>query len=318
MTVLESRPDTPGIKNLSRGISLKNILYTTDFSATAASALPYAVALCRRFGSTLHVAHVLSDTSLLLMTGGVDQMSFEVLYEDAQNMAKEKLRRVTDGIGKIPICSYVRHGKVLPALSTLIAENAIDLMVIGTHGRTGLGKLMLGSVAEDILRHVPCPVLSVGPRVCDRASLPVCSAACGDLASVELKLEQIVYATNLTEASQTVAPVAVALAEEFQARLTLIHVIDNYTQFEIEPRPIERGIRQLQELVPKDASLAYMPEALIECGPASDCIVDAAAKREADLIVLGACPVVGTTHLPWSTVHRVVARALCPVLTVPA
>jgi nucleotide-binding universal stress UspA family protein len=61
-----------------------------------------------------------------------------------------------------------------------------------------------------------------------------------------------------------------------------------------------------------------VPEIVIECGPASDCIVNAAIKRDADLIVLGARPADGTTHLPFSTVHRVVAHATCPVLTVPA
>jgi nucleotide-binding universal stress UspA family protein len=74
----------------------------------------------------------------------------------------------------------------------------------------------------------------------------------------------------------------------------------------------------LQALVPKDASLAYPPEIMVEFGTASECILDTAAERDADLIVLGARPADGATHLPWSTVHRVVAHAACPVLTVPA
>ncbi|MGA9392609.1 MAG: universal stress protein [Candidatus Sulfotelmatobacter sp.] len=318
MTVLELKHDTPEIKKPFGGISLKNILYATDFSATSESALPYAAALSRRFGSTLHVVHVLSDTSLLLMTGGVDQVSFEVLYEDAQTLAKGKLKRVSDGLGKIPNRSYVRHGKVWPNLSTVIAENDIDLIVIGTHGRTGLGKLLLGSVAEDILRHAPCPVLSVGPKICGRTRLEEFAGTGSDLSPLELELRHIVYATNLTAASQTVAPVAISLARQFAAQLTLIHVLENYSELENVPGPIESGVRQLQALVPKDAALAYAPEIVIECGPASDCIVNAAAKRYADLIVLGARPVDGTTHLPFSTVHRVVAHASCPVLTVPA
>jgi nucleotide-binding universal stress UspA family protein len=318
MTVLELKQDTPEIKRRSGRISPRNILYATDFSATSESALPHAAALCRRFGSTLHVVHVLSDTSLLLMTGGVDQVSFEVLYDDAQTLATGKLKRVSDGLGKIPNRSYVRHGKVWTNLSTIIAENDIDLIVIGTHGRTGFGKLLLGSVAEDILRHAPCPVLSVGPKVCGRTKLQEFVGTGSELSPVELELRHIVYATNLTAASQTVAPVAIALAKQFEARLTLIHVFENYSQLEIAPGPIESGVRQLQALVPKDAALAYVPEIVVECGPASDCIVNAAIKRDADLIVLGARPADGTTHLPFSTVHRVVAHATCPVLTVPA
>ena len=64
-------------------VSLKNVLFATDFSATSAAALPYAAAICRRFGSTLHAVHVLSEASLLMMTGGVDYVSMGTIYEDA-------------------------------------------------------------------------------------------------------------------------------------------------------------------------------------------------------------------------------------------
>ena len=70
---------------------MKNVLFATDFSATSEAALPYATAICRRFGSTLHMAHVLSEASLLMMTGGVDYVSMGTIYEDAHNEAKEKL-----------------------------------------------------------------------------------------------------------------------------------------------------------------------------------------------------------------------------------
>jgi nucleotide-binding universal stress UspA family protein len=71
-------------------------------------------------------------------------------------------------------------------------------------------------------------------------------------------------------------------------------------------------------LVPKGAALAYAPEIVMEFGSAPKCILKIAAEREADLIVLGAHPADLTTHLPWSTVHEVVAHAPCAVLTVPA
>src|SRR6201998_3241428 len=93
-------------------LSVKNILFATDFSATSEGALPYAVAICRRFGATLHAAHVLSDASLLLMTGGVDYVSMGTLYEDAHTDAKEKIEQLTSRLEGIPHRSYVRHGQV--------------------------------------------------------------------------------------------------------------------------------------------------------------------------------------------------------------
>ena len=318
MKVLEYQQDTPEGQKRSAAISVKNVLYATDFSAISESALPYATAISRRFGSTLHVAHVLSDSSVLLMTGGVDYVSMGTLYEDAHSTAQEKIQQITTRLGGIPYRTYVRHGQVWANLSSIVAENAIDLIVVGSHGRTGLGKLLLGSVAENILRHSPCPVLTVGPRVAGRAKLQEFHGKGRELAPAELEMQHIVYATNLTPASLTVAPVAIALAKVFQSRLTLMHVIEDYADLEDRPGPIEGGVRQFQAIVPKDASLAYAPEIVMEFGSASECIVKAAAEREADLIVLGARPADGTTHLPWTTVHRVVANATCPVLTVPA
>src|SRR5579863_4562945 len=172
-------------------ISLKNVLFATDFSATSEAALPYATAICRRFGGTLHSVHVLSDSNVLMMTGGVDYVSMGTLYEDAHTEAKEKLDQLAARFSGIPYRNYVRHGEVWRNLEAIVVENEIDLIVVGTHGRTGLGKLLLGSVAEDILRHAFCPVLTVGPKVSGRARLPVLPNQGRDLAPVELELRQI-------------------------------------------------------------------------------------------------------------------------------
>jgi nucleotide-binding universal stress UspA family protein len=318
MAVLEHKQNPPETEKRSSAISVKNVLFATDFSATSESALPYATAISRRFGSMLHVVHVLSDASLLLMTGGVDYVSVGTLYEDAHSDAQEKIQRITTRLEGIPYRTYVRHGQVWTNLASIVKENAIDLIVVGSHGRTGLEKLLLGSVAEDILRHLPCPVLTVGPKVSGRAKLQEFQTKGRELAPVELELRQIVFATNFTTGSMIVAPVAVGLAEQFRAQLTLMHVIEQYAHLDTRPGPIEEGVQKLQALVPKDASLAYPPEIMVEFGTASECILDTAAERDADLIVLGARPADGATHLPWSTVHRVVAHAACPVLTVPA
>jgi len=318
MTVLEYKQDTPKARKQPSPISVKNVLYATDFSATSEAAFPYATAICRRFGSTFHLAHVVSDTNVLLMTGGVDYVSVGTIYEDAHNEAQEKIQQLASRLEKIPCQTHVRHGQVWTNLSGIVQENQIDLIVVGTHGRTGLGKLLLGSVAENILRQAPCPVLTVGPKIHGRARLPEFRTDGRELAPVELELRQILYATNLTSESLKVASAAILLAEEFESRLTLMHVIESYANLEDRPGPIETGVQQLQGLVPKGAALAYAPEIVMEFGSAPKCILKIAAEREADLIVLGAHPADLTTHLPWSTVHEVVAHAPCAVLTVPA
>jgi len=319
MVLVEERKNALEPQEATAAIPLKNVLFATDFSPTSEAALPYATAICRRFGSTLHAVHVLSDASVLKMTGGVDYVSMGTIDEDAHMEAKEKIEQLASRIEGIPHRTYVRHGQVWKNLANIIEENEIDLIVVGTHGRTGFGKLVLGSVAEDILRHAPCPVLTVGPKVTGRARLPQFELKARDLAPIELEVRRIVYATNFTHESLAVVPVAIKLAKEFQAQLTLMHVIEDYTQLGSRPGPIEDGIQRLKDLVPAKAGLQYEPETVLEFGAAPNCILKIAAEREADLLVLGArsaADLVGTTHLPCTTVHQVIAQARCPVLTV--
>jgi len=255
---------------------------------------------------------------LLMMTGGVDYVSMGTIYDDAEDEAKQRVEQICAPLEDIPHRSYVRHGQVWNTLAAILAENDIDLIVLGTHGRTGLGKLLLGSVAEDILRHAACPVLTVGPKVSGHAKLLAISQHGHDVAPPELELRQIVCATNFGKNSNAIAESAIALAEEFHSSFTLLHVIEDYTQLGRKPGPMEEGIRRLQELIPRESTLQYPPELLLEFGPAPERILKVASEREADIIVLGArsSAEVGTSHFPWSSAHYVIAQAHCPVLTI--
>jgi len=299
-------------------LSVRNVLFATDFSPTSEAALPYATAICRRFRGTLHMAHVLSDAGLLMMSGGVDYVSMGTIYEDAHNEAKDKLDQISSHFETIPHRNYVRHGAVWKNLASIAEENEIDLIVVGTHGRTGLGKLLLGSVAEDILRHASCPVLTVGPRVSGRAKLPAFRNHGSDLAPLELEIRQILFATNFASSAARAAQAAAGLADEFHARLTLMHVLEDHTRLAGKPEPVEENLQRLRALIPKQAELQYIPETLLEFGHAPERILKAAEEREADMIILGARPYtdIAATHLPWSAAHHIIAQAHCPVLTI--
>jgi nucleotide-binding universal stress UspA family protein len=300
------------------GLAVRNVLFATDFSAISEAALPYAVAICRHFGSSLHLANVLSDAGLLMMSGGIDYVSLGTIYEDAHTEAKENLERIALRLSEMPKRCHVRHGPVWKNLAEIVEANRIDLLVVGTRGRGGFGKLLLGSVAEAILRHAFCPVLTVGPQVSGRAKLPALESRYRDVAPVDLELREILYATNFSANAARSARAAVRLAQEFHAHITLLHVIENYSDLDSRPGPMEEGLRRLQELIPEDAELQYAPERELEFGSASENILRVASDREADMIVLGARAAleVGSTHLPWSAAHHVLAHARCPVLTV--
>jgi nucleotide-binding universal stress UspA family protein len=253
-----------------------------------------------------------------MMTGGIDYVSLGMLYESAHTEAKEKLDQISERIHDIPHRNHVRHGQVWKSLADVIEANEVDLIVVGTHGRTGLGKLLLGSVAETILRHAACPVLTVGPKVSRRAKLRLFASHGRDLAPPELELQRILFVTDFGTNSSRVAHEAIALAKAFRCRLTLLHVIEDYSQLGRRRGLIEDRIRRLQELIPLNASPQYYPEITLEFGLPAEQILKVASDHGADMIVLGvrSWSEVRGTHLPWSAAHHVIAGAHCPVLTI--
>lgn len=107
-------------------VAVRNVLFATDFSSISAAALPYAAAICRHFGSTLHLAHVMSDAGLLMMSGGIDYVSLGTIYEDAHTEAKEKLERIAMRLGEMPHRCHVRHGQVWKNLAEIIEADRFD------------------------------------------------------------------------------------------------------------------------------------------------------------------------------------------------
>jgi nucleotide-binding universal stress UspA family protein len=300
-------------------VAIKNILFATDFSEISEAALPYVTALSLRYGSTVHVAHVLPEATFV-RPSPVDPVLFGSIYEQAHSGAQEKIQRLSDRLRGFPHKTHIRHGKVSDVLSGIIREQAIDLLVVGTHGRTGLGKLIMGSAAEEIFRLAPCPVLTVGPRVAGLEQVMEARRH-HDLPPVQVKFRRILYATDFQPESAKTVSYATSLAREFDARLTLLHVIEDYgDRLHQRPGPIDSALRKLEELVPDDAGLRYRPEVVAEFGVPAELILQTAAEYDADLIVLGVRSAAGhlgaATHLGGSTAHKVVASANSPVLTV--
>jgi nucleotide-binding universal stress UspA family protein len=288
-------------------IQLKNILFCTDFSPTAEGAFHYAAEFARHFGAKLHAIYVRNSDNYVIAfpEGGSIPPGFTLAQ------AREKLKNLLDPLADIDRGVLVKEENVWSALASVIENNEIDLIVAGTRGRTGVAKLVLASHAEEIFRRAPCPVLTVGPH--SSAHLPNGST-----------IKEILYATDFSPESAAAAPFAISLAQEYQARLTLLHVIvDPRTGDLVQPRePVASSERFLRDLVPPEAGLWCEPRFLVEQGPAAETILDLARLRKVDLIVLGVRRPAGVlgvaTHLPVATAHKVVSRADCPVLTARA
>jgi nucleotide-binding universal stress UspA family protein len=300
-------------------VAIKNILFATDFSAVSEAALPYVAAINRRYGGIVHVAHVLPNT-VLLRPGAPDPAVMGSIYEDVHSTAQEKIQQLAQRLLGHSHKTYVRHGEVLDVIAEIILEQEIDLLVLGTHGRTGLGKLILGSVAEELFRGTVCPVLTVGPKV-SAAARGLESRRDHVLPPVQIKLRNILYATDFSPDAAKGASYAVSLAREFQSRLTLLHVIEDFGRdLHEHPGPIDTSLRMLEELVPDQDGLRYRPDFVAEYGTPSEVILQSAGEYEADLVILGARPAANklavATHFGGSVAHKIVVGATCPVLTI--
>jgi nucleotide-binding universal stress UspA family protein len=291
-------------------VIFKNILLASDYSASANLAMPYAAGMARSFGATLYAMHVQEPINYALPPA--TWQGVELTRDMEKQFLVEAIRRDFPEVQP-----HVLHGEgvVWRAIEEAIRKHDIDLVVVGTRGRAGIGKALLGSVAEEILRHAPCPVLTVGPQACHEAGRR------GRMAS-------ILFATDFGAASLAAAPVAVSLAEEYQAKLTLLHVKEKRggNEMHMPCDGAEACEQRLRGLVTEEAKLWCEPHFVVDCGAgdkrgaAWERILGQAEAREVDLVVMGVHAPEGVrganTHLEIATVHGVVAHARMPVLTV--
>jgi len=138
-------------------ITFKNILFLTDFSEASEPALAYAVGLARHYNANLFPAHAAEP---MILSETADLSVVDEIIENSRKRL-DTLVKTTD----IKVHPLFERGDIELVFPRWIAENGIDLVVIGTHARHGMSRLLLGSTAEFIFRNAPCPVLTVGPHV---------------------------------------------------------------------------------------------------------------------------------------------------------
>ena len=196
--------DLPSVEVQPRAF-LRNILWSTDFSATSNSSLFFTAALARRFGSRLYAAHVISPHALYFGPG----MALLRLGM-AEQMATRKMSTTLDShlLADIPHENIVGLGKTSDVLANMAEDFDIDLLVLGTHGRKGLVGKILGSVAKDTRHLSPCPVLTVGPRA-------------SGTGPHEVELKRILCATDFSLESVSALRLALQWAKSFSAALTV-------------------------------------------------------------------------------------------------
>lgn len=291
-------------------IDFKNILFLTDFSEPSIDALPFAAGIARTYGSMVHAVHVLTPSIYTQMA----PENAPALLDDQEELAQAEMQRVEAQLADLPRKIAIERGSNLwEVVSRLQREGDFDLLVLGTHGRTGLKKALLGSSAEEVFRRSRVPVLMSGPATRlgahDRGHF-----SC------------VLFATDFDAVSSAAAPYAISLAEENQANLVLLHVLP-------APRPgkpgtpgksrdlsVAEAIHKLEAFVPREAELWCRPRTVVEHGAPVAQILTAAKLHEADLIVLGVHGLDAMADIRARArsdiAYDLIAHARCPVLTV--
>jgi nucleotide-binding universal stress UspA family protein len=290
---------------------IKKILCAIDRSPSSLQAFGYALALARWQSARLNLLEVIEEA----LPPGVNRApTSDGVPNETRTTLERDLRRVLTArrASDVKVEISLRNGNVVQEILAQAKTSRPDLMVIGSHGRGGIQRLVLGSVAEKVLRLATCPVLTVrrGVRLVRRSRSPFATILCP---------------TDFSAAANKAVAYAKRLAQEADAKLILMTAVewpfgDEVTSgavAELQKSIASNASDALTRLLPRPASNGPRAQAIVAVGKASAAIVKVARARSVDLIVMG---VSGRGALDvailGSTTHHVIREGAWPVLTV--
>lgn len=295
-------------------LRIRSILHPTDFSPSAEAAFVQALHLARRFDAVLHLLHVAPVLDASHLHDAFAAVLDEDSYRDrvaAEAVAQREALLAAYDVRDVQLRWVLRHSlRTAAPILEYAAEKPVDLVVLGTHGRSGLRRLVLGSVAEELVRRLTCPTLAV--RAPDDA-----------LERSARRFRRVVVPVDFSVHAYEALRHGRALADLDGAHLDLVHVIDPVQ----EPAFYRTGLARRGELERTLAEEArrHLHEAYgtpgegvafhILTGYPPEQIRDFAARTAADLIVMATHGLRGLERYPLGSVtERVVRAAPCPVL----
>jgi nucleotide-binding universal stress UspA family protein len=301
--------------------TVRRILCPIDFSDTSRRAFDYALALARWYRADVSVLHVHQLATPVYATSIGPEALQPIVLSDLER--RQLLATLNEYVSADQVAAGVSIDTILDEsidVAGAILSHAVtvhaDLIALGTHGRTGFRRLVLGSVAEKTLRQAKCPVLTVPAHTPD--------AVPRQLASIE----RILCPFDFSRSSTRALTYAASLAQEAQARLTVLHVVELPADLSEPPNPALADYRKsrcdqarklLREAVRASVPSTCPADELMLTGSAYREILRVAADRGTDLIVMGVQGRAAMDLLFFgSTTNHVVREAICPVLTLRA
>ena len=300
---------------LAKSVTFEKIVVATDFSPVSDRAVECATAIANDNHAQLFLLHAAPPSPHLPipldpLPGTLDR----VAHEAKEHLSKLSSSQVFHDLRHEEI---VQRGLVWDVVEDVLKQERADLLVLGTHGRTGLKKLVLGSVAEEIFRRASCPVLTIGP-----------------MATPVKQIRRILFATDFGHSSMHALPYAIDFANRNEGELILLHLIPPIpveyvgpawypsTDFvDCEDMDKQAIMPKLRGLLPSTDGLKCTVNYMVAVHYPAEGIINLAKEHHVDLIVMGVREsgrnaAYVAAHMPWAVAYEVVCNAECPVLTV--
>lgn len=297
--------------------AIEAILHPTDFSPSARAAFGYALQMTRRYGATLHILNAAPRLGEDPIRSAYELGAGEVsIYKKARDEAQQMIAALIEEAKAEDVDVVRAHERGLaagPVILNYAEKRSVDLIVMGTHGRRGVKRFLLGSVAEEVVRRATCSVLTV--------------RAVGETVADSPAIRRILVPVDLSAFTVPLFRIAKDVAAAFEAHIDLLHAVEplpfpvpligGLTLHDLVSDPVGRVEEQLAHLIKTTEGPAVTTDAHVEEGHAADVIVGQAQVRESDLIVIASHGLSGLEGLLLGSVTtRVVRRTKCPVLVV--
>jgi nucleotide-binding universal stress UspA family protein len=298
-------------------IAINRILCPIDYSEFSRHALDHALAIAQWYSASVTAVFVLPQVASLIPAGAPGLYPPIVFAAaDLQQFKAHLDAFVADSGSPVPVETLVVEGSVVGEITRLARELPADLLVMGTHGRSGFDRVVLGSVTEKMLRKALCPVLTVPSRVSNVPAGPI-------------QFRRILCAIDFSASSFRALAFAESLAEEAHAHLRVLHVLEPASIFEpvpmggsggpvVDPRAVGAALQELRSTISSEPRAYSQVTETITIGKAYREILREAAEQQSDLIVIGAHGARLGSGAFGSTTNHVVRAAPCPVLSLRA
>lgn len=296
-------------------VKLDNIMCATDFSELSNHAVFYGASLAREYKAKLFICHTIDLSSATMY--GEATYAFESQLTHMEDYAHKRMKRIMEKYS-VEWEPLVTIGNAADEITRLAQENRIDLAITATRGRSGLKRLVLGSVTEHVMHSLPCPLLTVRGPENDPALTK----------DKEIKFNRILVGCDFSADANLALEYGLAMAQEYQSDLYIVHVLETprYRDIPKSVQDAREQIRkslhkqlkeQLEALVPEEAYNWCKPKTRLLSGVAHEELVKFANVQDIDLIIIG---VRGHSLVEslfvGATTERIIRKAGCSVMSV--